>query len=33
MVIALTVAALGTIVLFFYPEALLALSRQLAGGG
>jgi multicomponent Na+:H+ antiporter subunit D len=33
MVIALMVAALGTIVLFFFPDALLALSRQLAGGG
>jgi multicomponent Na+:H+ antiporter subunit D len=33
MVIAVSVSALGTVALFFFPEALLALSRQLAGVG
>ena len=31
MVIALTASALGTVALFFFPDALLGLSRQLAG--
>jgi len=31
MVIALSVSAAGTVALFFFPEALLVLSRQLAG--
>ena len=33
MVVALSASAFGTVALFFYPEALLALSRQLAGVG
>jgi len=33
MVVAVSASAFGTVALFFYPEALLALSRQLAGPG
>lgn len=33
MVVAVSASAFGTVALFFYPEALLALSRQLAGIG
>ena len=33
MVVAVAASAFGTVALFFYPEALLALSRQLAGPG
>ncbi|MBI2294082.1 MAG: monovalent cation/H+ antiporter subunit D family protein [Betaproteobacteria bacterium] len=33
MVIAVSASAFGTVALFFYPDALLALSRQLAGHG
>jgi multicomponent Na+:H+ antiporter subunit D len=33
MVVALSISALGTVALFFYPNTLLELSRQLAGAG
>ena len=33
MVVAVSASAFGTVALFFYPEALLALSRQLVGTG
>jgi len=33
MVVAVAASAFGTVALFFYPEVLLALSRQLAGPG